>query len=71
MTTATGRAQHVETFRGTPDGGFGVTLVNGRIERPTLPASSMDPANAAGLGTTLVELPARDRREAFRPRMVG
>lgn len=56
MNLATNQAELVETFQGTPDGAFGVTLVDGRIEKLTLPMSSMHPTGAAELGTTLVGL---------------
>ncbi len=46
----------VETFHGTPDGAFGVTLIDGTIESLTLPARAMDPVTASELGETLVHL---------------
>lgn len=56
MTDAGSRGEPVETFHGTPDGAFGVRLVDGRIEKLTLPLSSMDPAGVTELSATLINL---------------
>lgn len=56
MTAATPEIDLIESFHGTPDGAFGITLIGGHIEQLTLPMSAMDPTTAEELGTTLVAL---------------
>lgn len=56
MTAPTPDIDHIETFHGTSDGAFGITLIGGHIEALTLPTSAMNPTTAEELGTTLVAL---------------
>lgn len=56
MTAQRRSAEPLETFHGTSDGAFGVTLVDGRIDRLDMPLRAMDPNTARELSTTLVQL---------------
>lgn len=56
MTSTPLHAEQVETFRGSADGAFGVTLRDGHIDHLRIPSSAMNPADADELGHTLVHL---------------